>query len=412
MAGDRSFADYVQEKLYNRIYKSVEEFVELNWERLDLDISNVHNVGEVAMSNMEIQFVSVGDLPDLKIQFDVVVDAEIEITEGDYHYDDYDINNKWLTVKCIGDLACDLEDFEIVGIEVYQKSKISKPLSDALVPFIYKKDLEVEAQEFLEKHYPENLKEPKFLDPVELAATMGLTVEVREIAEDMSIFGQIYFQDAETEFYDPKQDELVKTIVKAKTIIVDPNIFFLRNLGAVNNTIVHECIHWDKHRKAFELERLYNENATQIKCQVVGGIKGDKRNAVAWMEWHVNALAPKIQMPLIPFKTKAHELIKKFQKELGTTDMIDVMESVIDALATFFCVSRLAAKIRMIDAGYEEAVGTFTYIDSHYVKPHRFKKGALERNQTFSIDALDAAIQSIIHPEIRNGNYLYIDSHF
>ena len=79
MARDRSFADYVREKLYNRIYKSVEEFVELNWERLDLDISNVHNVGEVAMSNMEIQFVSVGDLPDLKIQFDVVVDAEIGV---------------------------------------------------------------------------------------------------------------------------------------------------------------------------------------------------------------------------------------------------------------------------------------------------------------------------------------------
>ena len=133
MAGDRSFADYVQEKLYNRIYKSVEEFVELNWERLDLDISNVHSVGGVAMTDMVIQFVSVGDLPDFKIQFDVVVDAEIEITEGDYHFDDYDINNKWLTVKCIGDLACDLEDFEIVGIDVYQKSKMSKPSSDALV---------------------------------------------------------------------------------------------------------------------------------------------------------------------------------------------------------------------------------------------------------------------------------------
>jgi hypothetical protein len=25
----------------------------------------------------------------------------------------------------------------------------------------------------------------------------------------------------------------------------------------------------------------------------------------------------------------------------------------------------------MIDAGYEEAIGTFTYIDGRYVKPHR-----------------------------------------
>lgn len=48
----------------------------------------------------------------------------------------------------------------------------------------------------------------------------------------------------------------------------------------------------------------------------------------------------------------------------------------------------------MIDAGYEEAIGTFTYIDGRYVKPHRFKKGALERNQTFSIGAEDAAIKA------------------
>jgi transcriptional regulator with XRE-family HTH domain/DNA-binding XRE family transcriptional regulator len=86
------------------------------------------------------------------------------------------------------------------------------------------------------------------------------------------------------------------------------------------------------------------------------------------------------------------------------------------ALATFFSVSRTAAKIRMIDAGYEEAIGTFTYIDGRYVKPHRFKKGALERNQTFSIGAEDAAIQSITNPEmaalVRDGSYIYVDSHF
>ncbi len=69
----------------------------------DLRISNVHTIGGVAMSDMEIKFVSVGDLPNLKIEFDVVVDAEIEVTEGDYHYDDYDICNQWLTVRCAGD---------------------------------------------------------------------------------------------------------------------------------------------------------------------------------------------------------------------------------------------------------------------------------------------------------------------
>ena len=30
--------------------------------------------------------------------------------------------------------------------------------------------------------------------------------------------------------------------VEAGTIFVDPKAYFLRNLGAVNNTIVHECV--------------------------------------------------------------------------------------------------------------------------------------------------------------------------
>ena len=54
VAADRSFTDYIKDKFFNDIYKAVEDFVELNWGHLDLDISNVHSVGGVAMSNMEI----------------------------------------------------------------------------------------------------------------------------------------------------------------------------------------------------------------------------------------------------------------------------------------------------------------------------------------------------------------------
>jgi len=58
-------------------------------------------------------------------------------------------------------------------------------------------------------------------------------------------------------------------------------------------------------------------------------------------------------------------------------------------------------------------LGSFIYIDGHYVKPHSFKKGAVQSNQTYSIPAIDAAIQSLINPRLKNTNhYLYIDSHF
>lgn len=74
------------------------------------------------------------------------------------------------------------------------------------------------------------------------------------------------------------------------------------------------------------------------------------------MEWQANALAPRIQMPMGMFKTQASKYIKEYRDMLGKDDIIDVIEPVIDELAAFFCVSRLAAKIRMVDAGYEEAI--------------------------------------------------------
>ena len=57
--------------------------------------------------------------------------------------------------------------------------------------------------------------------------------------------------------------------------------------------------------KHLELERLYNSSVTRIKCQVIGGIKDNSRDATDWMEWQANALTPKIQMPIAMFKTQA-----------------------------------------------------------------------------------------------------------
>ncbi|SHF37063.1 ImmA/IrrE family metallo-endopeptidase, partial [Caloramator proteoclasticus] len=417
MAGNRSFKDYVAERFYNEIFATIQNYVIENKDTIDLWLYRVRNIGEIELSDIEVKFVSVSDLPEMKIEFDIVVEAELEVRESDYHYDESENCRQWFQLKCSGDLKCNLDDFIIYSVTDYtSKNKQPKPMSDSLVPFIYSEQLESVATEFLRKNYPEALKTPMAVDPQLLAEKMGLKIEIRDITKDFTVFGQIFFHDCEAEFYDKNSDKMVQTHVIAKTIFVDPKVYFLRNLGSVNNTIVHECVHWALHRKAFELERLYNNSVTKIKCQVVGGIKDSNRDATDWMEWQANALTPRIQMPISTFKEKAFELIKKYKQSLQTEEIIDVMEPVIDELALFFGVSRLAAKIRMIDVGYEEAIGTFTYIDGHYVKPHCFKKGFLKRNQTFSISAIDAAIQSFIDPElsalIKEGSYVYVDSHF
>ena len=417
MAGNRSFTDYVTSRFYDEFYSAIEEYIEQNLDVLDLNLRKVRNIGEVSLADLVIKIVSVSDLPDMKIEFDVIVDAEIQVSEGHRHYDDYDLCNQWFILRCTGELACNLDNFKISNINTYsQKNNNPKPLSDALVPYIYKEELDAVANDFLYRYYPEALKTPMAVEPLKLAQKMGLAVEIKDITKDITIFGQIYFHDCIVELYNFEKDEMAKTIVKAKTILVDPKAYFLRNLGAVNNTIVHECVHWDKHRKAFELERLYNNDASKIICQVIGGIKNSNKEATDWMEWQANALAPRIQMPLAMFKTKAFEFIKQYRQQSGTTELIDVMEPVIDALATLFCVSRIAAKIRMIDAGYEEAIGTFTYLDGRYIKPHGFKKGSLKRNQTFSLSAQDAAIERFLNAKLRaltdSGDYLFVDNHF
>ncbi|MFA7099578.1 MAG: transcriptional regulator, partial [Eubacteriales bacterium] len=273
MAGNRSFRDYVADQFYNEIFAAIQGFTADNYDDLDLRLYRVQNIGSIELSDIEVKYVSVNDLPDMKIEFDVAVEAELEVREADYHYDESEFCKQWFMLKCSGDLNCNLDNFTISSVTEYtSKNRQSRPMSDSLVPIINKEQLESVATDFLRRYYPEALIKPTAVEPQVLAEKMGLVVEMREITKDFSVFGQIYFHDCDAEFYDEDSDEMVLTHVDARTIFVDPKAYFLRNLGSVNNTIVHECVHWGLHRKAFELERLYNSSVTRIKCQVVGGI--------------------------------------------------------------------------------------------------------------------------------------------
>lgn len=416
MGSNRSFTNYVGERFENELFNSIQSYIDENYDNLDLQLYSVRNIGCIELSSIQVVSVTVNDLPDMRISFDIVVIADLEVHDSNYRYDETEYCNQWFMLQCSGDLDCNLNDFTISNISEYSsKNKQVRPLSDSLVPIISKDQLESVATDFLQRHYPEALKFPMAIEPQVLAEKMGLTIQVKEITKDLSVFGQIYFHSCDTELYDKTSDKLVQVKVDARTIIVDPKAYFLRNLGSVNNTIVHECVHWDLHRKAFELERLYNNSATRIKCQVVSGIRDNVKDATDWMEWQANSLAPRIQMPYAPFMMKVQELIRKYREENGDFILIDIMEWLIDELALFYGVSRWAAKIRMVDVGYDEAIGVFTYIDGHYVRPHSFKSGSIRKDQTFSISIKDALFESAFNPELKrkleSGNYLFIDSH-
>lgn len=416
---NRSFKDYVKNKVDNQLWAEVEQFLtKVDSSTLDLRLQKVRSVGEIELYDTEVQLAYVSDLPGTQIEFDVVLDATLIVHDADqYHNDQTDAVHQWFMLQCIGDLACKLKDTTVKSVELYNgKNKQKRPLSDSLVPIISRADLEKEAEEFLRQHYPKALLEPAWIDPLKLADNMGLSVKRVNITKDMTSFGRVFFEDSEASTYDSTKDEMVPCYVKKGTVFVDPEVAFQRNLGAYNNTIVHECVHWHLHKKAMMFERLYNENAASIECKVVGGTTEKYNEPRKWMEWQANSLAPRIQMPYKYFKQRAGQLIKETKYALETNEICDVIELVIRQLSTEFAVSATAAKIRMIDIGYEEAAGALIYLDGHYVKPHRYKKEALKPNQTYSISATDAAILSLtnntLRSYIRTGNYLYVDSHF
>ena len=420
MARHRSFKEYVSKRFDNKIFNSIAAHIEdvgqEDFDALDLRLYKIRQVGDFELSETEVLHVDAYDLPGMQIGFDIRVEAHIEVHEGDYHYDEVEWPKQWFVLRCTGDLEKNLDDFTINAIEIYNsKDKYKNRMYDSLVPVIGKENYEQAAEDFLRRNYKKALVDVDYVDPMEVAKSMGLTVKVRSITEDCSVFGQVYFRDCDTELYNDKTGKMEPVHIEAKTILVDPETYFLYNLGKVNNTIIHECVHWDIHRKAFELDRLCNDDVSMIGCRVVGGIKDRESSDVSMMERQANALTPRIQMPMNAFKRMASKRIKEIREQTGKFDLIDIMEPVIDTLAMDFGVSRLAAKIRMVEAGYEEAVGTFNYVDGRYVKPFRFRKGSLKENQTFVISSEELARELMGNSRLKellsDGSYQYVDSH-
>lgn len=176
MATGRSFAEFVKDKCYNGLYQAAEDYVNTNWESMDLYTRNVHRIGSAEMMDATIERVYVRDLPGMRVAFEVGMQLEIDVKEGDYHYDESDQCYPWIRFYCEGDLSCRLDDWEIIRVEPYsKKSAPPNSLSDALVTFIPYDQLDRVATEFLKEHYPAALKVTPYgqphvsVDPLALA---------------------------------------------------------------------------------------------------------------------------------------------------------------------------------------------------------------------------------------------------
>ena len=420
LKGKMSFAEYIKENFYDPIYDRVKSYIFGNRNKFDLTSPRIYPVTETTLEDIDIRHINAEDTDPqgTKITFYPIVLATVGISGRTR--DDYDMDTKdfMFRLHCTADLGKALDDFKIVGIEeYYSRKKYENALTDSLVPYIPVEKMDDKAEEILKAYYPEVLHSPQKVKTRELAKRMGLRVTCCSITEDASVFGQIYFDETVSVLYNRKKGKKVKVTVPANMILVDDLASLLYSPTSARLTIAHECVHFALHRKAFELERLCNQDFTKIQCQTTGDISSiDRSSNTSWMEWHANYLAPRLLMPKSTFRQKADELIAQRLAETGETEVLEVIEWVIDELAGFFGVSRQAAKRRMVDIGFEEAIGAYTYIDGHYVRPTRpHKKGIINEKKTYSISAQDVSLVSFadrdLSNEIQKGKYIFVDSH-
>ena len=400
-----TFAAYLEDVYYNQIFSKIKSYIFNNKGRLDLSTSSVPDPSYVELSDFKIMGVNFHESDTDRIECKVTVRAEIEIFGRGRRDYESDSTECWISIPFSATLRNGLQQVSIGYASEYSKElfRAEDALTKYLVPYIYAKDLDKHAERFLEKYCPRALEEPMPLPIKEIVENIGLTVYHAPLPD--GIFGRTYFNDANVEVFTNKAcTETADRTICPGTILVNPDVVFMRNIGSTNNTVIHECVHWDKHYKFFELQKLLNPDIQAISCAVVEDYKkksNELEDELSWMEWQANALAPKILIPAKTGKAKLSEILNRLHRAYrGRLRDGYVMELAISEFADFFKVSTTAAKIRAVELGFEQAAGVFNFVDGKNYPPFSFKKGSLKKGQTFVIDRNNVIIQSLLNPDL------------
>lgn len=350
-----------------------------------------------------------------RIIFNAAVEADVILKGMGKRDYDADVNNPWYTISFTGYLSDGLNMVTITGVDEYSADRFDKntSLSKYLVPYLYAEDIEKEAEKFLNKYCRQALKEPMPIPLDELMFNMGL--ELYEAPLPDNIFGKTYFAEATVDVFN-EDYEVVSQTIDPGTILLNPNIFFMRNIGSRNNTVVHECVHWDRHDKFFELQKLLNSDIRSLTCEVtehVGQKDTGLEGALQWIEWQANALTPRILLPANTTRKKLNEILLRLHIENSERSDSDIMEEAIEELADFFAVSKFAAKLRAIELGFSQAQGVWNYLNGTYLPSFSFKATALNKDESYIIDIRNACYEAnfdiSFKANLEKGDFIYVD---
>lgn len=378
-----------------------------------------HNTSKkTVFSDVEIQnVIHIEQTKEGAISFDVLVscDAEHSVSKNGK----VSFTEVWLRVRCHVLLGIELTDFEIVAVSECEQVEDSDndKFSGELVPIIARSSFDDEATKFLERYYPQALVEPLPVPIREVAAEMGLTIkEDAQLSQELDVFGLIVFEDGNVQ---DRNKHIVIRNAKRGTMFIDPRVYFERTYGTVNYTIAHECFHWHRHQPYHALMKMLGANdelGKAIQCGINTNARDtEKWKPLDWMEWQANGIAPHILMPTQTAKIKINALLELYNISLSSPECGYQIEELIAELSEFYGLSKQAVKNRMRELGYHFVDGAHTYVNGKHITPFIYNVDAIEKNQTFTISAVDLFKAYCFNKEFRSaidsGCFVYVDGH-
>lgn len=400
----KDFNEYMEENYYDDIVKWLGAYIICNRDSFEND--EFHKITWIDQDEITytISGTTFKDLGDGYIEIRTSVDADVRFSGYTKYGQDSDSDTRIYNVFFKARLDDGLHDVRITDVSEYNAALYDrdKTLSQSWLPYMYEEDVDKHAEDFLRRNYSKALLQSMPIDPFEVVKAMKMKMYYAPLGD--KIFGKTYFGEETVTVYDDIVHRNTKEIVTTPgTMLINPDVFFMRNIGTAYNTIIHECVHWDRHRRAFELQRLLQGGAGHISCEMVEGEYngiGSDESALKWMEWQANQLAPRILMP----EKTTRRIYNKFLQDEYTAHpkrrYAETLQEVVGQVANYFSVSLLAAKLRLFELGYEEVEGTFVYCNGQGLPPYAYRKGALDKNHSFVVDEQNLIISLITNPRL------------
>lgn len=412
------FDKYIFDTYYEQIVKTVKGFIFNNKDNTDLSTYMVPEPnGFIEFDNFELYKINYEIINNCELNLEIILIADVIVRQYIKGEMEVDTKTKFVSVYAEVELDAGIKNFRIYNTEFksdqYKKSRNLK-LSKDWVPYIRKKDFDDIAEKFLRKYYPQALTQPTPVPVETIVSEMGLSIHQEKLTIDNSVFGKMVFKDTDVEVIE--DEKLVSKHFNKGSILVDKDVVFKRNVGSYNNTVIHECVHWELHKVFHEVKMVLDKDHSQVSSWTEENLADSSMwTSLDWMEWQANGIAPRILMPKVQTRIKIRELFQTLTLVNPDISRSELVQEVVDNLATFFEVSRQAAKIRMIDLGFKEANGVYNYLDDRYMHNFAFELEAFDKGSSYTITSNDLCFEYCFNESFRQiidrNKFIYVDNH-